>query len=96
MQELTPREREVFKLVAAGYQTKMVAAKMQLSNKTVEKFKMNIFYKWKVSSNVAMIRVGLRHGELTLNEFLASKVDENCGHQKPQHMHQRIAYETRS
>lgn len=83
--ELTPREWQVFKLTAAGHTNKMVAAKMQRSTKTIEKFKMNIFYKWNVSSNIAMIRVGLRFGVLSTDQFLASKVDEHCRHEVPMH-----------
>ena len=50
---LTPRELQVLRLVAAGETNKVIARKLSLSEKTVDRHVSNIFTKLDVSSRTA-------------------------------------------
>lgn len=76
-------------LVASGHSNKSIAAMLKCAYKTIEKHKQSIYYKWHVDSTLAMVRVGLRSGELSITDFLASKIGENCHHAMP-HYFERI------
>jgi len=49
---LTPRESEVLQMVAEGYSSKQIAAQLSISNKAVEKHRLEIMHKLNIH-NVA-------------------------------------------
>jgi DNA-binding NarL/FixJ family response regulator len=56
LDELTAREREVLRLIARGYRYKEIAAKLQLSVKTVETHVSNVLRKLQLSSRHELTR----------------------------------------
>ena len=58
---LTPREREVLRLVAAGRTNKAIAAELVLSERTVDRHVSNIFAKLAVSSRTAATAYAYEH-----------------------------------
>ncbi len=60
--ELTPREREVLRLVAAGQSNKEIAATLHLSEKTVEKYLSELFAKLNVASRVEAAVLAVKEG----------------------------------
>ncbi|NUP58117.1 MAG: response regulator transcription factor [Pseudarthrobacter sp.] len=59
---LTPREREVLRLVASGQGNRAIAAALFLSEKTVARHISNIFLKLGLSSRAAATRYAFEHG----------------------------------
>ena len=59
---LTPRELEVLRLVAAGETNKAIAAKLVLSERTVDRHVSNIFVKLGASSRTAATAYAYQHG----------------------------------
>jgi DNA-binding CsgD family transcriptional regulator len=59
--ELTQRELEVLRLVAAGHPNKVIAAELCLSEKTIDRHLSNIFDKLAVSSRTAAAAWAFRH-----------------------------------
>jgi DNA-binding NarL/FixJ family response regulator len=53
--ELTPREREILELVSAGASNAIIAARLQLSEKTVRNNVSNIFTKLRVTDRAAAV-----------------------------------------
>ncbi|MCW8092604.1 response regulator [Alteromonas sp. ASW11-130] len=62
--ELTRREREVFFLVAAGNTSKKIAELLNMSLKTAENHRSNIYKKLHVSSSAELIRLAGKAGLL--------------------------------
>ncbi|MCI1553610.1 MAG: response regulator transcription factor [Levilactobacillus sp.] len=58
---LSKREREVMPLVALGYSNKEVAAKLNITTKTVEAHKANIMRKLELDSHVDLVRYAIHH-----------------------------------
>lgn len=54
--ELTPREKEVLQLVAAGNSTKQVADKLSIGTRTVESHRVNMLKKMKVSNTAELVK----------------------------------------
>ena len=73
-------------LVALGHANKSISNLLGVSKKTVEKHRQSVYYKWRVSSTVSLVRVGLRSGELNLKDFLHSDLGENSRHERPMHL----------
>ena len=59
---LTRREREVLKLVATGETNRAIAARLGLSDRTIERHLSNIFTKLDVPSRAAATAYAVRHG----------------------------------
>ena len=59
---ITPREREVLQLIAEGYDTKDVAAKLDISPKTVLAHRESLMRKLKADSPVALALHAFREG----------------------------------
>ncbi len=59
---LSPRERELMRLIVMGKLTKTIADKLNLSLRTVEMHRANIMRKMEVSSQVELTSVVLRNG----------------------------------
>jgi DNA-binding NarL/FixJ family response regulator len=62
--ELSQREEEVLRLIAQGYSTKEVAARLRLSSKTVETYKARSIEKLNLLSRVDIVRYALHRGWL--------------------------------
>jgi DNA-binding NarL/FixJ family response regulator len=59
---LTPREREVVKLIAEAYTNEQIAAMLVISRKTVERHRANILEKLGMHDRVQLTRYAIRHG----------------------------------
>ena len=59
---LTDRERQVMKLIAEGYRTKDIAARLTLSPRTVEKHRMNLMKKLDLASVSAVTAYAIANG----------------------------------
>jgi DNA-binding NarL/FixJ family response regulator len=57
--ELTPREREVLKLLAEGHTVKKVAVILHLSQKTVDAHKTNLMKKLDIHNRVALVKYAI-------------------------------------
>jgi DNA-binding NarL/FixJ family response regulator len=61
---LTERETEVFRLIALGYSNKEIAARLNLSVKTVEAHKANAMRKLDMTSRIDIVRYAMLQGWL--------------------------------
>jgi DNA-binding NarL/FixJ family response regulator len=59
---LTPREREVVKLIAESYSTREIADTLVISEKTVERHRANILEKLGMHDRVQLTRYAIRRG----------------------------------
>lgn len=59
---LTPREREVFKLLAEGLSVKEISYRLEISHKTVHAHRAMIMRKLEVSSMAELTKLAIRHG----------------------------------
>ena len=62
--ELSERESEVLRLIAWGYSNKEIAAKLGISVKTVETYKVRLMEKLDLRSRADIVRYALRQGWL--------------------------------
>jgi DNA-binding NarL/FixJ family response regulator len=62
--EITPREKEVLALVAAGHSTKQIADQLGISIRTVETHRINMLKKMAVSNSAELIRKAFETGLL--------------------------------
>lgn len=62
LDSLSPRERQVFRLLALGLSTRDAAARLELSPKTVETHRMRIYEKLHCASAVELTRLAVREG----------------------------------
>lgn len=65
---LTSREREVFQLVAEGYTSAEVAARLVISPRTVEMHRANLMRKLNLRTQTELIRAALRRGIVPLED----------------------------
>lgn len=63
--ELSDREKEVMRLIALGYANKEIAARLDLSVKTVETYKSRSMEKLGLRSRVDIVRLAMERGWLT-------------------------------
>lgn len=66
-ESLTPREREVLKLVAEGLTTASVAERLVISPRTAEVHRMNLMRKLGLSSHTDLVRFAIRRGVIPLD-----------------------------
>jgi DNA-binding NarL/FixJ family response regulator len=59
---LTPREREIVKLVAESYSTREIAEELVISEKTVERHRANVLEKLGFRDRVELTRYAIRRG----------------------------------
>jgi DNA-binding NarL/FixJ family response regulator len=59
---LSPREREVLKLVAESYTSRQIAAELVISEKTVERHRANLMDKLGMRDRVELTRYAIRSG----------------------------------
>ena len=64
---LTPREKEVLKLIAESYQNKEIAQILGISVKTVEKHRGNLIEKLDLHSSTALTAFAYEHGLVNLS-----------------------------
>jgi DNA-binding NarL/FixJ family response regulator len=62
---ITPREKEVLKLLGEGYQNKEIAEMLHISAKTVEKHRANIMNKLDLHNAAALTAYAIEHGLVT-------------------------------
>ena len=65
-EQLTDRERDVFKLVAEGYTTQEIADMLVISPKTVEGHKTNLMAKLGIHNRIDLVKYALRKGIITI------------------------------
>ncbi len=61
-ESVTPRERQVMKLVAEGYKTKEIASQLDISEKTVERHRANLMEKLDLHSVQALTALAIEKG----------------------------------
>jgi two-component system response regulator FixJ len=62
---LTPRQVEIFDLVAAGYTSQAIAAKLKISTRTVESYRAEIMEKMQAESVAVLVRQAIRLERVT-------------------------------
>jgi DNA-binding NarL/FixJ family response regulator len=67
-EELSPREREVLKLIAEGETNPAIAGRMGISVKTVESHRANLMTKLDVHDVPGLVRVALKQGLIFLDD----------------------------
>lgn len=65
---LSPREREVLKLVAEGYTNRAIGIALHLSIKTVEKHRASLMTKLDVHDLPGLVRLAVKHGLVFVEE----------------------------
>lgn len=66
--ELTPREREALQLLAEGHTTKEIAAKLEVSSKTIETYRQHIMDKLELRSVAELTKYAIRAGLTSLDD----------------------------
>lgn len=61
---LTPRQVEIFDLVANGYTSQAIAAKLKISTRTVESYRAEIMQKMQAESVAILVRLAIRLGRV--------------------------------
>jgi two-component system, LuxR family, response regulator FixJ len=61
---LTPRQVEIFDLVAAGFTSHAIAAKLELSPRTVESYRAQVMEKMQAESVAVLVRQAIRLGRV--------------------------------
>ena len=61
---LSPREKEIFRLLADGWSVKAIAGDLHISPKTVETHKYNLLTKLQAGSVGDLVKIAIRHGLL--------------------------------
>ena len=64
-ERLTPREVEVFGLVAQGFTSQAIAAKLNLSTRTVESYRVSVMGKMQAESVAVLVRQAIRLRRIT-------------------------------
>jgi two-component system response regulator FixJ len=62
---LTPRQVEVFDLVAEGFTSAAIAAKLQISQRTVESYRAEVMEKMQAESVAVLVRQAIRLGRVS-------------------------------
>ena len=65
---LTPRQREVLKLVAEGMSTKEIARAMDLSVKTIDSHRTNLMNQLNIHDLAGLVRYAIRNGIATAGD----------------------------
>jgi two-component system uhpT operon response regulator UhpA len=68
--ELSERELEILKLLAQGYETKEVAYKLNIADKTAHAHKANIYLKLGLRTRKQVMQYALVHHHIHLNDIL--------------------------
>jgi DNA-binding NarL/FixJ family response regulator len=68
LESLTPRQREVLKLIAEGYSTKEIAQLLKVSVKTVETHRAEIMSRLEIGNLAGLVRYAIRIGLVTAEQ----------------------------
>ncbi len=68
VEELTPRELDVMRLIVQGYTNRQIADRLNLSIRTVESHRSNLMAKLNLRSRVELVRYAAEHGFLELGD----------------------------
>lgn len=71
-EELSQREREVFRMLAAGMTNKEIAFALQIGRKTVEKHHLHVLRKLGLTDSIDLIRYAARIGFIDLDHWVSS------------------------
>ena len=61
---ISPREKEVLRLIAYEYTTKEIANELFISTHTVDSHRKKLMEKWMVKNTAGLVRVGFQSGGL--------------------------------
>ncbi|EMI5492407.1 response regulator transcription factor [Providencia stuartii] len=61
LEELTPREKEIFDLLVAGLSVKVIAEQLELSHKTVHVHRANVLGKLQCENTIDLVHYALEH-----------------------------------
>ncbi|HLP91644.1 MAG TPA: helix-turn-helix transcriptional regulator [Nostocaceae cyanobacterium] len=73
---LSDRELQIIDLVAAGLTNQEIAAKLEISKRTVDNHISNILTKTKTDNRVALVRWALQWGKVCLNDVNCCSLPE--------------------
>jgi two-component system response regulator FixJ len=62
---LTPRQTEIFDLVAAGYTSQAIALRLDISTRTVESYRAQVMEKMQAESVAVLVRQAVRLGRVS-------------------------------
>lgn len=65
---LTPREFEIFRLLAEGMEVEFIAKKLKISLKTMANYQTQLKQKLNIATPIQLVRLALKHHVITLNE----------------------------
>jgi DNA-binding NarL/FixJ family response regulator len=65
-QQLSPREREIFLLLAQGKKNREIGKALSISTRTVDTHRSNILKKLQVRSNAELVRMAIAEGVMSL------------------------------
>jgi two-component system secretion response regulator SsrB len=66
-QHITPRQREILKMVAMGHTNREIASSLQISVRTVEVHRFNLMRRLRVRNVAQLLRQSLQQGLLPRN-----------------------------
>ena len=72
-QRVSPREREVLQLIAEGFTTKQIAARLFISGKTVETHRRHMMERLGFTTVAELVKYAIREGITSVNENKLSK-----------------------
>ena len=67
LDNLTSREREVLQLIAEGHTNRAIAARLSISENTVQKHRASLMAKLNVHETAGLVRIAIKHGLVSLN-----------------------------
>lgn len=65
---LTPREFEIFRLLAEGMEVEFIAKELKISLKTMANYQTQLKQKLNIATPIQLVRLALKHHVITLNE----------------------------
>ncbi|MGI0483841.1 response regulator [Pantanalinema rosaneae CENA516] len=68
LEQLTPRQREILQLIAAGKSTKEIAEELFISTKTVETHRVQLMERLNIRDIAGLVRYAIRKGLVVLDE----------------------------
>jgi two-component system response regulator NreC len=81
LKTVSDREIDVLKLHALGYISKMVGAKLGISEKTVEKHRHAVYQKFGVNNTMDMVRYAIVHKVIDVHWWMAQPFPKHNSHE---------------
>jgi RNA polymerase sigma factor (sigma-70 family) len=66
LEALSPREREILRLVAEGKTSREIADRLSISSKTVDTYRSRLMRKIGVENLAELVKFAIRHGVISL------------------------------